>query len=301
MNIITMSKRKLESLEPLVLKKGIMNTEAQILELKDNRGNDKILKKLYNDGGSIFANKLYTIEMLNTYQEYLPSNFVIPDSLVSVNKKIVAFTIPKAKGENLSVILNSKEIAIEEQIYYLKKIGEILEQLKNIRKYTPLKDLHISDLHESNFIANPSNKHLSIIDLDSCKIAGNRPFASRYLTPFSLLKDTLPKYQLNKDEDLPAYIIANEQSDLYCYCSVILNYLYGSNINNLSIEEFYQYMNYLNDIGISKELIDDLEKIVSYHNNENPLYSLDTLTKEQVVRAKEHVYKLVKTKRKGSN
>lgn len=300
MNIITMSKKKLESLEPLVLKKSIMNTEAQILEFKDNRGNEKILKRLYNDGGSSFANKLYTIEMLNTYQEYLPSNFVIPDSLVSVNKRIVAFTIPKAKGENLSIILNSNEISIEEQIYYLKKIGEILEQLKNIRKYTAVKDLYISDLHESNFIVNPSNKHLSVIDLDSCKIAENRPFVSRYLTPFSLLKDTLQKYKVNKDESLPAYIVANEQSDLYCYCSVILNYLFGSNINNLSIAEFYQYMNYLNDIGVSKELIDDLEKIVTYHDNENPLYSLDTLTKEQVVRAKEFVYRKVQEKRKSS-
>lgn len=87
---------------------------------------------------------------------------------------------------------------------------------------------------------------------------------------------------------------------MYCYCSVILNYLFGSNINNLSIAEFYQYMNYLNDIGVSKELIDDLEKIVTYHDNENPLYSLDTLTKEQVVRAKEFVYRKVQEKKKSS-
>ena len=42
----------------------------------------------------------------------------------------------------------------KEKIYYLKTIGDILNKLDNIRKYSELKDLYISlngDLWESNY------------------------------------------------------------------------------------------------------------------------------------------------------
>ena len=52
------------------------------------------------------------------------------------------------KGTNLSIILKEPTITYEEKINYLKSIGNILEQMKNIRKYTELKDFYIGDIHE---------------------------------------------------------------------------------------------------------------------------------------------------------
>ena len=75
---------------------------------------------------------------------------------------------------------------------------------------------------------------------------------------------------------------------------VILNYLYGSNLNTVSIEEFYEYMNYLEYIGINQNLVSLFERIVTNKNNKNPEYLLSSITDEQVYRASEKVYKRVK-------
>lgn len=75
---------------------------------------------------------------------------------------------------------------------------------------------------------------------------------------------------------------------------VILNYLYGSNLNTVAIEEFYEYMNYLEYIGIDKNLVSLFERIVTNKNNKNPEYLLSSITDEQVYRASEKVYKKVK-------
>lgn len=79
MKIINISKKKYESLFPLELSKDIINTEAKLYHYRYTPLYDGVLKKLYQSKGNIFANKLYTIEMLNFYKEYLPNNFVIPD------------------------------------------------------------------------------------------------------------------------------------------------------------------------------------------------------------------------------
>ena len=75
---------------------------------------------------------------------------------------------------------------------------------------------------------------------------------------------------------------------------VILNYLYGSNLNMVAIEEFYEYMNYLEYIGIDKNLVSLFEIIVTNKNNKNPEYLLSSITDEQVYRASEQVYKKLK-------
>lgn len=81
---------------------------------------------------------------------------------------------------------------------------------------------------------------------------------------------------------------------IYIVIMVILNYLYGSNLNTVAIEEFYEYMNYLEYIGINQNLVSLFERIVTNKNNKNPEYLLSSITDEQVYRASEKVYKRVK-------
>ena len=236
MKIITLSKKKFKELEKISLSREIFNTEGILYDF-NYKGDKKILKKLYILNGSVFANKLYTLEMLDNNKEYLPNSFVIPDYLCTVNGEIAGFTMPKIEGTNLSTILQSSNGDYKEQIYYLKKIGEILNQLHNIRKYTSLKNIYINDLHDSNFIVDNRNRELRVIDLDSCKIGSNKPFASRFLTPASIISG-VDKYKLNEDENSSGYIIPNSDSDLYCYSIIILNYLYGNKIGSIGIENF---------------------------------------------------------------
>lgn len=290
MNIISISTKEFAELMPLTLAKEVMNAESTIYDFQ-YRGEHKILKELRNLSGPIFATKLYTIEMLDTYREYLPESFYIPDNLVSINQTISGFTVPFAEGENLASVLVDPNVSIKEQVYYLKQIGGILDQLKMIRKYTPVKDLYLNDLHESNFIANSKNKAIRVVDLDGCKIGGNLALTSRYLSPLALLNEVRGKYQLNTNPDSPGYIVADENSDLYCYNMMILNYLYGSNVNNMDIADFYDYLTYLSDIGMEPDLINSFRMLLHSCNNRNPAPELDSITKEQFLLAKKKVYR----------
>ena len=295
MKIINISKKKFQELEKLNLTREVFNTEGILYDF-NYQGKEKILKQLYILNGATFANKLYTLEMLDNNREYLPNSFVIPDYLCSVNGEITGFTMPKINGINLSTILKSENKDYKEQIYYLKKIGEILNQLHNIRKYTSLKDIYINDLHDSNFIIDSKNRELRVIDLDSCKIGSNKIAASRFLIPSSIIKE-VKKYKINEDETSSGYIIPNSDSDLYCYSIIILNYLFGDKIGSIEIQDFYEYLNYLEDIKVNKELIQIFNKLlIDNCKNENPLNYLDSLTSEQICRAKKLVYNKTKNR-----
>lgn len=285
MQIINMSKTKLNSLEPLILPKNVTSTECELFKYP-YYGKEKLLKKLHRTDGIIFANKLYTIEALNANKDNMPSNFVLPESLVSINKKIEAFTMKYIKGINLSIILNDSNITYEEKIHYLKSIGRILEQMQNIRKYTDLNNFYLGDIHEDNFLVERDKQEVYVVDLDSCKIAGNKSFPGRYLTNSSLIKYNNAKYQtLSQTDDLADYKI-DENTDIYCYIIMILNYLYDGRVDRLSLDKFYDFINYLEDIKVSIELIECFNKIVVGGNNINPCNYLDTLTPKQVAGAR---------------
>ena len=285
MQIINMSKTKLNSLEPLILPKNVTSTECELFKYP-YYGKEKLLKKLHRTDGIIFANKLYAIEVLNANKDSMPSNFVLPESLVSINKKIEAFTMKYIKGINLSVILNNPDITYEEKIHYLKSIGRILEQMQNIRKYTNLNNFYLGDIHEDNFLVERDKQEIYIVDLDSCKIAGNKSFPGRYLTNSSLIKYNSTKYQtLSQTDDLADYKI-DENTDIYCYIIMILNYLYDGRVDRLSLDKFYDFINYLEDIKVNIELIECFNKIVVGGNNINPCNYLDTLTPKQVAGAR---------------
>ena len=93
------------------------------------------------------------------------------------------------------------------------------------------------------------------------------------------------------------YINSNEESDLYCYVILFLNYLYGSNVGSFSLEEYYDYIDYLETLGYDKNLIQAFIKIITNAPNENIEEYLDTLSDEQVYRAHKYVYKAVKNNR----
>lgn len=291
MKMINISKKKFESLSEVELSKQTLNTEGQMFYMK-YKNKDKVLKRLYNDMGVVFANKLYTLEMLNFYKDNLPSNFVIPDYLVSIDDKVIGFTLPKLSGINLCDLIKEKSITNKEKLYYYVKLGETLNQLKNIRKYSNLKEFFINDLHECNIMINPQNKELNIIDLDSSRINNNGAFCSRYLGPSFFIENKPHKYIYNDNAVVngPGYLFANENSDLYCYNIMILNYLYGDKITSMNIDEFYKYLEYLNKIGIERNLLDIFNELTTTADNKNPVNYLETLTETQISRSKKLVY-----------
>lgn len=291
MKTINISEKTFNNLKPLELPNNIHNGEAKIYDFR-YRNQDKVLKKLYNNKGYNFANKLYTVEMLDDYREILPDNLVIPDYLVSVNHETAGFTSPKIDGVNLSLVLESKKILLEEKKKHLKAIGELLAKMQSIRENTQLKDFFLNDLHSSNFVIDKKGV-LRAVDLDSCKIADNKIFPSLYLANYNFMKyEIYGKYEKNDSDE----IVPNGATDLYCYYMIILSFLLGSKIHLYSLEEFYFYLNYLEYLGVSKELVNCFYSILDTGPNINPVPYIDTLTDEQVGRARENVYRINRKK-----
>ena len=90
-------------------------------------------------------------------------------------------------------------------------------------------------------------------------------------------------------EDL---FIPSRDTDLYCYIMILLNTLSGINMTNVTTTNFYLYMNYLENIGINKNLLFAIESI--YHNgdNQNVLPYLDELIYKEPYQANAKVYRL---------
>ncbi len=285
MDIVNISKKRFESLIKLDLDDKITNTEAKIYSYIDRSGKHKIFKNLHRLKGSIFANKLYTLEMLDNNKEYLPSSFVIPEKLVTVNGKIMGCSERFVDGINLQVLLDNPKLDLKEKINYLKGMGEILKQLDYIRRDTPLKSIFLNDLHAGNFIVNKNNE-LEVVDLDSSKICDNKPFPSRYLSSNSILNISNKYKKYNKNDDNKeeyeyrkelGYIDADKNSDLFCYNITLLNFLYRGDVNKMNIDDFFNYILYLKGLGLDINLFHSFEKLVLNSDNDNPMEYLDTI------------------------
>lgn len=300
MKTISISKNKYQNLEPYQLPSSVFNTEAQlyILPIKNKwQTINKLLKKLYITSGPKFGNKLETINSLIDLKEDINiPEIVFPEKLAIVDSQVVGYTMDLIKSVNLETALRSYDIDAQTKIKYLKQIGEILEKMKLVRKYTSVKDFYLNDMHENNFIIDTETDSIKVVDIDSCKINDNMTFASRYLSPVSIIKD-IPKYKTETDNRCGGYYKPTEDTDLYCYNLMILNTLFGGGINRLTLEDLYNYLEYLYLIGVPLELVDIFEKIVSNNHNENPYELLDSLV-PIMKKSNKHVFNCVKRKTK---
>ena len=299
METINITKKRFESLEKYQIPNYVFNTEGTlyILPIKNRWDSQiKLLKRLYLTNGMTFGNKLQTINSLVDNKEKIEiSEIVFPEKIAVVNSEIVGFTMPLIESVNLKTALKTQNISNERKIKYLKQIGNILEEMKKVRTYTDIKDFFINDLHESNFIVDPKTDSIRVVDIDSCKINGNFIFNAKYLTLKSLANQ-IPKYKRAKPENI-GYFVPDENTDIFCYIIVILNFLYGDNISNFTLEEFYNYLDYLQNIGLDTELIYNFERIVSNSHNENPYELLDSIL-PIIGRSNHHVYAYNKNRNK---
>jgi len=295
MNVISLSKRQFERLEPLKLSRDVTSTESKIL-LFPYRGEMKVIKQLFHKAGEVFANKLYTLEMLAANIDYFPENFCIPSALASSSGDIQGPLLDFEEGINFATILLDKRASFDEKKYYLIRLGEILSQLSAIRRDTPLKDFYICDLHPGNIIVNPNNKGMKFVDLDSSKIGNNKSSISKYLCETRLLEAAKNKYHFLDNKPLFGNIEVDENTDLYCYCIIILSFLFGERIDHLNIESFCQYISYLESIGINHELINVFLNLITNKKNKNPGPYVESITEKQFYKAKKVVYNSIYNK-----
>lgn len=297
MEVIQLTKKNLEKLIKYTLPENLFTAEADLLILPiENKWEktNKLIKKFYVTEGSFFRNKLETIKLLLQFKNTINiPQLVFPESLVIVDNEIIGYSMELVKSINLEIALLSDEISIERKIKYLYQIGEILDKMEQVRKYTPLKQFFLNDVHENNFIIDINTDNVRVIDLDSCKIDNNIPLTigSRYLQSDTIITK-IPKYKQDKNFVYGCSFIPSRDTDLYCYIIMILNFLYGGEIEKLSIEELYDYLEYLSSIGASKQLINSFKKILSSETNENPYKMLNEII-NLYGRAHKNVFKRV--------
>ena len=269
---VNFSKREFSKLKKLELENSILNTEAQLFLLENNKNHKldgKLLKYFYNTTGTYFSNKLYiTNELIYKKGIIDIPEIVMPDYLMSIDNEICGYVMPYIKSDNLGVILMDNKVPLTKKVEYLKRVGKLLEKIKNVRKYTTVNDIYLNDLHEGNFIVGKEDKKLYLVDSDSIKIGTSIPVVAKYLTPFSKINE-VAKYQ--KYFDGEEYLIEPDQNtEIYSYIVMIFNLFYGDNISNLSIAEYYSYLEYLADIGVPIEFLDIMGYIYTGHENVNP-------------------------------
>lgn len=236
--------------------------------------NDKAIKLFRRTSGDYFSNKLFTIHSLADDQSLKSiKELVLPEKIITIDKKIVGFTMPHVKGVTLEEYLDS-DVSIDLKINALKKVGNILEKMKELRIKNQMPDFFINDLHEKNFIVNLDSKEVSVVDLDSCSIDGNLKFGSKYLSYLTPL-DGFKKYKKVETFTCGADYIPSMDTDLYCYIIMVLNFLSNIDFHKLSVEEANKYFEYLSNIGLNKELLDNISKIYSEDKNVNIADSLD--------------------------
>ena len=292
MQTMSISNKKFKELQELPLGSTIQHKEGNIYLIKDkNKWNCsyKVVKKFYDNKSPIFGNKLLTINNLENSKIDIPE-LVLPQKLVVNNGRLIGYTMDYIEGNNLKELIDDKKYDNLEMIRHLKEIGVILEKINKLNKYKTC-NFHLNDIHEANFVVD-KEKHIRVVDIDSCKIGNNIPVCAKYLTPFSQIDELPEKYKKCADTRI-GYIEPDMNTDLYCYNIMILNYLYKDNIQKLDIAEFYSYLNYLNSIGFPYELLDCFSVLYQYNNNVNPYELLELITKD-MGRAHHKVYELVK-------
>lgn len=296
MDTMNFTSHEFKKLAKMSLDRNVMNTEGALYVVPEKvrwDTQEKLLKFLYNDIGEQFSNKLFTINSLIDNASMINiDEIVMPEKLAIVADKVVGFVMPFIPNMNLQSLLSSSNITNENKINYFKQVGLIIEKMKNVRDNKNIKDFYINDLHEGNFILNINTNKINLVDIDSCKINGNKPFAAKYLTPVSHISEMPTKYKQNEESLYPGFIVANENSDLYCYSIMILNYLYQDRITSLNIEEFYLYMNYLRHVGLSYQLVDKFSKIYQYQDNDNFYEYLDYITPTILEKSNQKVFKM---------
>ena len=297
MEVYNISRKLYESL--IRYETNTLNTESELFIVPEkNKWNNNhiILKRFSNTKGDYFGNKLYTINsLINSKDKIGIEEIVFPDKLAIYNKEIIGITMKLINGVNLDYILSNSNYTPTFKKELLIQVGQILNKLKSVRTYNNIKDFFIGDLHEGNFVYNFDTKEINVVDMDSCKINGNKPFPSKYLYRSKIIKELSHKYKTTDNIYFPEYI-PDENTDYFCYIMMILNYLSGTVIEKMNYNEYYTYLDYLNSLGYNLELLTIFENVYSNKDNTNPVDYLDTLPNDYKTLALSNynVYKTIK-------
>lgn len=290
------SKKKFLTLEKYFVPNEVTNTEGQlfVVENHEKRTNKRyLLKKLYIDKGQYFGNKLMTINtLIDNSEEIGIPQLVLPEKIAIVDRQVVGFAMPLIENSvNLSCLLGDFATPIAKKIDYLKQVGAILKHVQRVEKFEG--NFFLGDVHEGNFVVEQDIDKVHAIDLDSCKISDNTPFASKYLATDTGIRSLPRKYPVNAAQ----MHIPNANTEWLCYILMVLNFIAHGPVHKMLLDEYYLYLQYLRDLGFSNELLDCFNRIYVNCDNHSPEGLLDQIPQE-IKLANYNVFKYKASKKK---
>ena len=265
----------------------IMSSESNIYYFKkDQDRNNILLKRLFVTDHKRVERKISTIERLQDSELSTYPELIIPDEYVTIRGIKSGFTIKEAGDcTNLHLFLEDSKVPREDKINVLKKIGELLRRVQ-----CQGQEFYFGDLQSYNFLV---NKELGIfaVDLDSSAINRLKPLETKYIA-IDKKAYTVSKYKVNRSGR--AY--PNKDIDIFCYNTLVLNYLAGRSLHRLDYQEYYDYLSYLEYIGMPKDMIEIYTHHYTDKHNESVMELLDDLP-DDYARADYRVYKALKKKK----
>lgn len=231
----------------------------------------KILKDLnnrYTRGG------LENIKVLNQHIDILAKEFpelVLPENLVIVDKELCGYTMQYIKGVPLNIYLQAPNIEFKEKINILKSIGIFLEKLSYFK--APFGPIVLGDLHEENILVDEDGK-IKIVDLNGIFLKANEIPNCKYLIADNGFYFKRPKYVVDITKD----VVPNQNTDILCYCMIIMNFITKSDFYKLRDYQINEYLKYMKTINFPREFIKCIAKLYSIENNKNPYLYLDYIT-----------------------
>lgn len=282
MNTIHLRIHELRKLKELALEKGTLNTEALMLILNKKHVKNSPEKTLLfkyldaQDDEKIMGRKIYTVSLLNSSDQYREiDELIIPNTIVIVDNKIAGFAMPLVQNHtNLGIFLNNPNNSFSQKIEYLKQVGRIIDKVQRVTGESFR--MNFGDLNEFNFIID-NHSIVRAIDLDSAYIGQDEPAtAAYYLLKNDYLKLLSDKYRFSPT----GIILPSDETDLYCYNTILLSTLAEEEIYKKSIDIFYKYLFHLKDVGLDIELIKIFSSIYNSNANQNPFALLKTIKPE---------------------
>lgn len=250
----------------------IICTEGKIYYYKKDTHNSTsyLLKRLYNTGTERVERKISTIREVQDSELVTYPELVFPTDYVVIQGIKSGFTIEEVEDcQNLSLFLNNRLVSREDKIKVLTKIGQLLRKVQ-----AQSQEFYFGDLQAFNFLVD-SQQQLYAIDLDSSATASDVALESKYVTCDSKTYD-IPKYGVTKE----GRCLPSQNTDIYCYNTLVLNYLAGRPLHRLSFDEFYNYLEYLEECGMPQEFVNIYRHHYTNKNNRSVVDYLSVLPKD---------------------
>lgn len=284
MKIRSYTEREFKKLKKMDLHPSISHSECELFIIEDKeywKKHHTLVKHFKQNNGEYFSNKLYTIHALVDNHDKLGiDELVLPSSLFAIDGEIQGYTMPYIeRNVNLGILLNSSTVSLNKKIIALKKIGHLLEKTMKLEGMQG--SFYLGDIHEGNFIYDIEKGMYRAVDLDSCKIGNNNPSSSQYLSLNRKLEDFPNKYPVFNMDPFISFYINNENTTVLSYIYMILNTISKVKVHDLSVEEYYNYLQYLKDNGVPSELIDMFSLIYTQSKNKIEIEALDGIPFKQ--------------------